>query len=592
MPSAMIPTARRRPRALALRLAPSLAAACVFASGCAAPAAPTEEIGAGESAVVTYRAEWAYRSGGSRVEARSWACVATPRVLCTGGALAAPTTTSSATAAPTWALDGATWMELLPAGPALPGRIDGALAFDEARGRAVAFGGLQRAGVFPSDTREWDGAAWTVVASAHAPAGRTGAELVADPGTGRLVLFGGRSESAVLRDVWEWDGVDWTERPAGTTALPDGRLRAVSVPARGEIVLVEERTGALFAYHDGALRKLPSSLPKSGRARLVLDEERQSIVALLESSGEVRVYEGRGDGDSLSFAPVAIPALRYRSISAAVYDAAAKAVVLVSDGYAFDLRWITVDNHAPALFVAEAPRGATFAGDPIEVKFRIDDPDDAAPELRITNLPEGATLDSAARTLRWTPRPDQAGRYTLHAVADDGQLTASRDVTLEVVWPDYPWFPKGAVDELTTGENWADSFTAFKDPDRRILKGLVSLPTSFTYCNRYGCRQEAPPFGHGSHALAACRFTGTNPGKVTATCVVNSGHAGMPFATTSTPVTPDGRFSAARDVQGRLGLIAGEGASVTLSGYRVSFGGQSAIRQTSGTTTLLRPMPQ
>ena len=52
-----------------------------------------------------------------------------------------------------------------------------ALAFDDTRQRVVAFGGGQRQGVFPNDTREWDGAAWSVVASDHAPPGRYGAEV-------------------------------------------------------------------------------------------------------------------------------------------------------------------------------------------------------------------------------------------------------------------------------------------------------------------------------------------------------------------------------------------------------------------------------
>jgi len=48
-----------------------------------------------------------------------------------------------------------------------------------------------------------DGAATPLAATGVAPPGRAGAELVADPARGRMLLFGGRSTASALGDLWQ-----------------------------------------------------------------------------------------------------------------------------------------------------------------------------------------------------------------------------------------------------------------------------------------------------------------------------------------------------------------------------------------------------
>ncbi|MCG7850591.1 MAG: Ig domain-containing protein [ANME-2 cluster archaeon] len=78
-----------------------------------------------------------------------------------------------------------------------------------------------------------------------------------------------------------------------------------------------------------------------------------------------------------------------------------------------------------------------------------------------TNLPTGATFNSATRTFSWTPDENQAGSYQVHFEVTDGSLIDAEDVTITV---------NGAAVEvtLTLNEGWNlialpvinDSFTA------------------------------------------------------------------------------------------------------------------------------------
>jgi hypothetical protein len=112
-----------------------------------------------------------------------------------------------------WAWDGASWT-CLSAGDAdgrtAPwGRMDAFFAMDEARGRAVLFGGraitADRRQIFYADTWEWDGRAWTKRAS-EGPAPRIHGAIGYDATLGAVVMVGGGGRDDVLRDAWKWNG--------------------------------------------------------------------------------------------------------------------------------------------------------------------------------------------------------------------------------------------------------------------------------------------------------------------------------------------------------------------------------------------------
>jgi hypothetical protein len=137
----------------------------------------------------------------------------------------------------TWSWDGTSWSQRATTGP--PTRLHPAMAFDEARGRAVLYGGDWQT-AFLDDTWEWDGSAWSPITSG-APSGRTRAAMAWDSSRQRTVLFGGYFVSRVtgstpeLGDTWEWDGSVWTQTasvgpaPRYGAGIAFDRLRAATI---------------------------------------------------------------------------------------------------------------------------------------------------------------------------------------------------------------------------------------------------------------------------------------------------------------------------------------------------------------------------
>lgn len=108
---------------------------------------------------------------------------------------------------------------------ASPGARTGALmVYDAGRRQVVLFGGVRpgpsgQGHEYPNDLWAWNGKAWHELRSAAQsgrPPGRDVPHLTYDVSRKRVVLLGGRRESAggpveLLDDVWEWDGARWHE---------------------------------------------------------------------------------------------------------------------------------------------------------------------------------------------------------------------------------------------------------------------------------------------------------------------------------------------------------------------------------------------
>src|SRR5262249_39439834 len=142
------------------------------------------------------------------------------RIVCTGGLAA----TAAAQSAPRWTRS-----------PTMAPVTGHAMAFDEARGRTVLFGGCS--GPFESaDTWEWDGSAWTRRDTNVVPA-RLAPALASDRPRRRVVLFGGRAgPSTDLGDTWEWNGDRWVQRSNGGPSPRAGHSLAYD-PLRQRTVL-------------------------------------------------------------------------------------------------------------------------------------------------------------------------------------------------------------------------------------------------------------------------------------------------------------------------------------------------------------------
>ncbi len=106
------------------------------------------------------------------------------------------------------------WTELTPAASP-PGRSDHTIVYDSHRDKIVLFGG-NTGSARVKDTWEYDrnSNTWTEISTTHAPSGRSDFAMVYDPDRQKVVLFGGyfySGSSFYYQDTWEYDGSDWSE---------------------------------------------------------------------------------------------------------------------------------------------------------------------------------------------------------------------------------------------------------------------------------------------------------------------------------------------------------------------------------------------
>jgi hypothetical protein len=117
---------------------------------------------------------------------------------------------SNNSVADTWIWDEGEWIQMNPS-DAPSARSSPAMAFDHKTGKVVLFGGVGTGGVYRDDTWTWDGEQWHEETPAHKPSARSHADMVFDYRTGKLTLFGGVNNGVRDESVWVWDGEDWTE---------------------------------------------------------------------------------------------------------------------------------------------------------------------------------------------------------------------------------------------------------------------------------------------------------------------------------------------------------------------------------------------
>jgi hypothetical protein len=110
----------------------------------------------------------------------------------------------------------------VPAGSTIPPppRSSAAVAFDQAHGVMVLFGGSGDSGTGPrSDTWTWDGKLWLQKHPATHPLPRVDFAMAYDAAHRDVVLFGGMAQVSqgkggqqAVDDTWTWDGSTWKEQ--------------------------------------------------------------------------------------------------------------------------------------------------------------------------------------------------------------------------------------------------------------------------------------------------------------------------------------------------------------------------------------------
>lgn len=189
----------------------------------------------------------------------------------------------------TWEWDGTRWQRVDSAGPSP--RSGAAMTYDAGRRRIVLFGGARpTGGAELDDTWEWDGHRWqriTEPGASGSPPGRVLHAMAYDEARGRVVLFGGASLASgkpePFDDTWEWDGRAWRRIDVIGPGARDHVAMTYSPMHRG-IVLHSGGTpsaGMLadtWLYDGRAWTRLLDAGPPRGRHRLVYDPEQRAVM--------------------------------------------------------------------------------------------------------------------------------------------------------------------------------------------------------------------------------------------------------------------------------------------------------------------------
>jgi hypothetical protein len=208
----------------------------------------------------------------------------------------------------TWAYDGeaGTWTQAAPAGPTPPARYGHQIGRDKTRGVPVLVSGRNLT-AYLTDVWDWNGGnnTWTFRSDDAALHGRTFFGLASDDARGRFVVFGGWGGSTLqyLGDTWEWDPASaaWDERSPGATApnAREGHAMAYDAARRRTILFggkyAGSKTDDLWEW-DGAGGTW-RALPASGAA----PESRFNPAMAYEETGGTMIMFGGQSFDGRSY---------------------------------------------------------------------------------------------------------------------------------------------------------------------------------------------------------------------------------------------------------------------------------------------------
>lgn len=137
------------------------------------------------------------------------------------------------TSARTHASFRAGWRPILPASTPLV--TDSGVAFDGNANLLLSFGGYDTNGFETDAMSAWNGALWTTLQPAVRPSARVAPAMAADRARNRVVLYGGTQSWAPLADTWEFDGVAWTQL---ASSGPSARHTSIAYDAARQRVVM------------------------------------------------------------------------------------------------------------------------------------------------------------------------------------------------------------------------------------------------------------------------------------------------------------------------------------------------------------------
>lgn len=225
-----------------------------------------------------------------------------------------------------------TWRLVPGKGP--PGLHSARMAYDEARSKAVLYGGGGN-DQQTTDTWQWDGTSWQSSRLAVTPGVRGAAALAYDSARQVTMLFAGSNSTP---DPWQWNGSTW--QSSGTSATSPGiayssamtydRARNVLVVFGGIRIGVTDDSDETWEWGttSGFVNRKPTVSPTARHAHsVVYDSARSRVVVFGGAHGAPLndTWEWDGTRWEQRMPPISPPA---RKGACAAYDSVRKVTVV------------------------------------------------------------------------------------------------------------------------------------------------------------------------------------------------------------------------------------------------------------------------
>jgi hypothetical protein len=185
---------------------------------------------------------WTMRSGPSGPSAFAWPAAAYDaargRIVAFGGSL------NNSAVDTTWEWDGTAWTEVATTGPKPGPLVGAAMAYDPIRREVILFGGFVAGFQATDETWAWDGTVWRKLDPLLVPKARARHAMMWDPARQRIVMLGGWSPLPGSESVWEWDGTDWAPL-AATSPIADRATVGVPGPDGSGVLELGETVGVM-----------------------------------------------------------------------------------------------------------------------------------------------------------------------------------------------------------------------------------------------------------------------------------------------------------------------------------------------------------
>jgi hypothetical protein len=256
-----------------------------------------------------------------------------------------------------------------PPGPPPSPRGEAGVAYDEAHGQMVLFGGRTESQNFLDETWTFDGKAWTQMHPKVSPPGRQMAGMAYDAARHQVVLVGGtinqpgKTVQVPLNDTWTWDGRAWTQQhPANNApAVQQNMALAYDPISRMVIAFYVESQGNSTPHTLGWngtdwLELHPATQPPSSYGSFAWDGTRLIFLGSPQQEGGrylTKTWAWDGSNWTRLSSSVNQPPAQ---LFATAFDAANGRVIAVSGGET----WTWDGTTWTRLSLSKAPAGAPY----------------------------------------------------------------------------------------------------------------------------------------------------------------------------------------------------------------------------------------